>query len=105
MVIWNSALSIVMKLPLLFIPLLNTIATFYYENDNSNTSKNRNFDTFWFMIYRNGLINLMPVLDDWLFILQISIQLFVYVRVDKKIKTGLDRLINNKSKLFLFFKI
>lgn len=104
MVIVNSTLNFVFKLPQTLIPLENAIETFYYQSKYyDHCGLNCNFAFNWFSqdLRDSRVYYLMSDLSDWLFSILISIQLFVYWKFDRKINTGLDRLIDfNFEKLF-----
>lgn len=96
MVVINSLLNLAFKLPLAFIPMVNAIAAFYYQSQ-SFLNGNFAFDTFLGKFRECNLYYLILDLADWLVTLLISIQMFVFVRFDKKIKFGFERIFNPKS--------
>lgn len=90
MVIVNSAFNIFFKIPLLIVPVYNSIYTFYFK-------KNGTFfkDSMRILDYKLNyvdLIYLLTDLSDFLFTLLISIQFFVYVCFDKNIKMGFHKI-------------
>ena len=92
MVAWNSALNIALKIFFLYSPFINTVTTFYYKSDAFNVRKNLGLQTFLNKLGRAGFSFILPtMIPELLFTILISIQLFVYIRFDKKIKTGFDR--------------
>jgi len=48
----------------------------------------------WFLtyLYNSGLSDVISDVADLLYTILISIQLFIYIRFDKKIKTAFDRI-------------
>lgn len=90
MVILNSALNFFSKLPLAFIPMANTIATFYYKT-NYYQEGNWGLHMLLWKMRANGFYYLLPDFADFLYTILISTQLFVFAKFDRKIKTGLDR--------------
>lgn len=103
MVVLNSTLNIIFKLPFAFGPFVNVIATFYYKSDSY---RNHNFGYHIFMhkIKINGIYYLIPDFGEWLLTVLFSVQLFIYVRFDNKIKMGFYRFLDivkeKKTKLF-----
>ena len=94
MVVFNSILNLVFKLPLSFVPLSNAIATFYYQRNPIQfgfSTSNLEYHTFYNKLLQANLIYTIPDFGEWLLAILISIQLFVYSKFDRKIKTGLDR--------------
>ena len=97
MVVCNSAFNILFKLPLLFTPILNTIASIYFRSNGYKTGRSVSMDTFLNILSRSGTLELLPYVADWLYTILISTQLFVYVRFDRKIKKGLDRILKREE--------
>lgn len=96
MVMINSALNLFLKLPLVYVPIQNMIATIYY-NDNVNPFVNiwKDENLFTFYLYMKtmkeaDLITLIYEFSNWLFNFAISIQFFVYLKFDKKLKEAFD---------------
>lgn len=89
MVVLNTTLSTLLKLLLSFIPVINVIAEFYYKLSIPETYPG--FGTFYGAINNLGIYELIPVLADFLFTMFISVQLFVFIKFDRKIKLGFDR--------------
>ena len=98
MVIVNSLLNIVLKLPLCFFSLHYLIL--FIGHNFLNESK------AWFLyeIFYCNISKSFPLLNlsepyDFLFLILISIQLFVYIRFDLKIKAGFNRMFNKSTSL------
>lgn len=90
MVVLNSTLNIIFKLPLAFGPFVNALAAFYYQSD-SYKQNILGYHIFMRKLKLNGLFYLIPDFGDWLLTFLLAIQLFIYARFDKKIRMGLDR--------------
>ena len=103
MVILNSAIGILFKLPVFFIPLLNMCAQFYNKPNKHNFSRwyNSSFNYFYFIFTESEFYSLVQDLSYLFFTFSLAIQLFIYNRFDKKFQTGFDRF---KDKLFLKIK-
>ena len=89
MVVLNTTLSTLLKLLLSFIPLVNVIAEFYFKS--SFKDNHPRFGSFYGTINNLGIYEMLPVLADFLFTVFISVQLFVFIKFDRKIKLGFDR--------------
>lgn len=100
MVVLNSTIGILFKLPVSLVPLINVVAQFYYKNDN-NSFAHPGFHEFYLTLYITGLNILLQDLSGFLYTLSLSIQMFIYKRFDKKLQAGFDRL---KEKAFKCFK-
>ena len=96
MVVLNSVIGIFFKLPASFIPLLNVVADFYYK-DKTNKFTHPDFGEFYSMLQDSELHSLILDISYFLYTLSLSIQIFIYIRFDKKFQTGLERI---KSRLF-----
>lgn len=97
MVIINSMLNILFKLPQMLVPIENAVETFYFHSkrfDHCDPIKTCHFGIASFSNnFRDSFVYYMlPDLSDSLYNILISIQLFLYAKFDKKIKMGLDRL-------------
>ncbi len=91
MVVLNSAIGILFKLPVCIIPLLNVCAQFYYKSFEFR-SHHGSFSIFYSMLIDGGFYNLIQDMSHLLYTLSLSIQMFIYNRFDKKFRTGYDRL-------------
>ena len=98
MVVINTAIGLLFKMPLSFIPLINVYAEFYYKNSHNRYTRPA-FNRFYLYLFNNGVYSQVSDLADFLFVVSISIQPLVYKRFDRKIQTAFDRLFNiNKTK-------
>jgi hypothetical protein len=91
MVVINTAIGLLFKMPVSFIPIINVYAEFYYKNFHNQISQ-PTFGNFYSSLFQNGFYSQILDFADLLFIFSISIQLFIYKRFDKKIQTAFDRL-------------
>lgn len=91
MVILNTALSILFKIPFVFIPIVNVIAGFYYK-DRQFAYDHAKFGRFYGALNSSGMYVLIPILYDFFYTVFISFQLFIFVSFDKKIASGFDRI-------------
>lgn len=97
MVVVNSALNILFKLPQTLVPFENALETFYFQNKFFDCGKTSSCN-FGFMSFSHNLRDsrvyyLISDLCEWFLIILISIQLIVYSKFDRNIKVGLDRLL------------
>ena len=92
MVIVNTSIGLMFKLPLVFLPLVNTIARFYYKDYVykilGGTRKNNYlaFDSFYTQLFETDSYILVQDLTELLYLISISIQFFIYKKFDKKFK-------------------
>ena len=96
MVVINSLLNIGLKLPYCYASLINltiNISEKFYKN----TKATQRFQLFYCRLCRGFFISFMPEPGDFLFIILISIQLFIYIRFDLKIKAGFKRILNKSD--------
>ena len=85
MVILNTSIGLILKLPLVFLPLVNTIAKFYYKDFNMRY-KNLAFDHFYFQLFEADFYSLIQDFTELLFLISLSIQFFIYKKFDQKFK-------------------
>jgi len=97
MVVLNTSLGIVLKLPSSFIPIYNVISVFYYKFFGY-TQAIPGLETFIYHMSNSDLLDVILDFTDLLHIILISIQLFIYIHFDKKIKHGFDRIFSANSK-------
>lgn len=95
-VILNTLIGILLKLPMSFLSIVNVCAEFYYRN-YSNTFMRPAFGEFYTFLQLTGLNFLLNDLANLLFIISLSIQLFIYIYFDKKVKISIERLRNNND--------
>ena len=91
MVVINTAIGLLFKMPISFIPILNVYAAFYYK-DREMPHIHPKFDRFYSSLFFTGFFGQISDLSEFLFILSISIQPVIYKHFDKKIKTAIERL-------------
>lgn len=97
MVVINTAIGILFKMPLCFIPILNVYAEFYYK-DSNKLNIHPAFGRFYSSLFRTGFYGRITDFADLLFILSMSFQPLIYKRFDKKIQIGFDQLFNQLLK-------
>ena len=91
MVVINSMIGVLFKMPVSFIPIINVYAEFYYKDLNNINNRPR-FDRFYLSLFQTGFYSQILEFADLLFIISISTQLFIYKRFDKKMQMAFDRL-------------
>ena len=96
MVVLNSAIGILFKLPVSFVPLLNVIAQYYYKS-YFNLFLHPSFHDFYLVFFTTGFYSLIQNLSHLLYMFSLSIQLFIYKHFDKKFQTGYERLKEKKK--------
>ena len=96
MVVLNSSIGILFKLPVCFVPLLNVVSEFYFKK-YSNVLYNISFALFYIKFFDSSFYSIIQDLSHLLYNLSLSIQMFIYNRFDKKFRTGFDRLMEKKS--------
>jgi hypothetical protein len=96
MVVINTAIGLLFKMPVSFIPVINVYAEFYYKDFNDRYTRPA-FGRFYLYLFDNGFYSQIIDLADFLFIISISIQPLIYKRFDKKIQTAFDRLLKTKE--------
>lgn len=100
MVIFNSAVNFLFKLPLVFIPLQNVIAAFYFKSHTYENHLDLRFDNYIKDLTASDMITLVAEWSEFLFNFLISIQIFIYLKFDLKLKEAfLKRFIYEKNKL------
>ena len=85
MVLLNTSIGLLFKLPLVFLPLVNTIANFYYK-DKSIRYRNLQFDSFYSHLFDVDFYPLIQDSTELLYLISVSIQYFIYRKFDKKFK-------------------
>ena len=91
MVLINTAIGFLFKMPISFIPILNVYAAFYYKDFNMRYI-HPSFGRFYSSLFFNGFYGQFSDFADFLFILSISIQPLIYKHFDKKIQIAFLRL-------------
>jgi hypothetical protein len=98
MIVLNTTLSLLFKLPVSFIPIVNVYAEFYYKSLR-NQFVHPKFGEFYSFLLDSGFYDVIIHFSDFSYTFIISIQMFVYKHFDKKFRSGFDRLIHgDKSK-------
>ena len=96
MVVINTVLGILSKLSCSFLSIVNLYATFYYRNyDNQFTSPI--FGEFYPYLLDSGFYSLIVDIYEFLFVVSISIQFFIYKRFDKKFLEGYNVVLSTKK--------
>ena len=90
MVIVNTAISVLFKLPVAFIPVVNVYAEFYYK-DYLNQFDHPKFGAFYSFLLDSGFYDFFLGFSDLLFNLSLFLQLFIYWHFDKLFKIRLCR--------------
>ena len=101
MVVLNSTIGVLFKLPVCIIPLINVCAQFYYKTwGNRILNSAHPFNILYSNLIDSGFYTLIQDVSHLFFTLSLSMQIFIYHRFDKKFRTGYERLMNkdNKSK-------
>jgi hypothetical protein len=96
MVVINTAIGLLSKLPVTFLPLLNAYAQFYYKNSNTRIEK-PSFDRFFTGLFDSGFYSNLADFTNLLYSLSMSIQFFVYNRFDKKYISGHSNLSKHET--------
>lgn len=97
MVVVNSALNFVFKLPQALVPLENAMLTFHFKTAKHCVAKCKNGFFFFARLRDSRLHYLIPDLSDFLYTILIFVQIFLLSRFDKNIRIGLDRLFGAKK--------
>ena len=92
MVLLNSGLNVLFKLPLSFMPVHNSIGTFYFKSGWYYSGSHLGFFKYNWILVKTGYFYLIPDLADLFYTVLISFQLFIYTRFDRKIKLAFSGL-------------
>ena len=96
MVIINTVLGILSKFPSSFLSVVNLYSTFYFRNyDNQFTAPI--FGEFYSYLLDSGFYSLIVDIYEFLFIVSISVQFFIYKQFDKKFLEGYNSIFFNKK--------
>jgi len=87
MVILNTAINLLFKIPISILPTLNVYAQFYFKKKNFLYEKPA-FEEFYFWLIDSGSFGMIEDLSDLLNCFSISIQFFIYKRFDTKFRNG-----------------
>ena len=96
MVVINTSIGLLFKMPLSVIPILNVYAEFYYKRLEKRFVHPA-FGRFYSSLFFNGFYGQISDLAEFLFILSVSIQPLIYKRFDRKIQTAFGRLFDHKT--------
>ena len=88
MVILNTTISILFRMPIVFLPIINVYAEFYYKNLLSNIVDHPHFDLFYSFLTGSGFYQIISELSDFFYAFSLSILLFIYLKFDKKFHEG-----------------
>ena len=91
MVVLNTAISVLFRLPIAYIPILNVFAEFYYKN-YSNIIFHPKFGKFYLFLVYSGFYDMIVNCSDLLYTISIFIQLFIYTHFDRKFKISLQQI-------------
>lgn len=89
MVVLNTTIAIVLKMPSSFVPIVNLYAEFFFRNFNERY-KNPAFGEFYVRFTDGEFYSSIQDFSTFLYCLSLSIQLFIYLVFDKKFKSGYD---------------
>ena len=92
MVIINTAIGVLFKLPSSFSSIVDLYASFYYQN-YENLFKAPVFGEFNLFLLNSGFSKLIVDVYEFLFIVSISVQFFIYKRFDKKFLEGYNNVV------------
>lgn len=84
-----SRTSLLLKLPLASISVVNAYAQFYYEHDDERHLRRflkPHFDNFYSAFFHTGFYATSQNAADLLYLVSLSIQIFIYNSFDKKFK-------------------
>lgn len=93
MVLFNSILNVLIKLPMLFISIHVTIERFYFASEEFYFYFN-SFYIFNLKMFKMDVLKMIPHLSKLLLVVYSSCLLFYYAHFDKKIQKAAQRLIN-----------
>lgn len=90
MVVLNTAIAIVLKVPSSFLPVLNLSADFYFRSFDERYKNSPGFGQFYSRFIYGGFYPAIEDLSTLLYCVSLSIQVFIYLIFDKKFKGGFD---------------
>ena len=96
MIVINTAIGIIFKLPSSFLSIVNLYAVFYYQNYKRIFLK-PNFGEFYLFLFDTGLYKLIVDIYEFLFVVSIAIQFFIYKRFDKKFLEGYNVIFSTRK--------
>jgi len=89
MVVINTAVNILFKIPISVNPSLNLYLQFYWKNKTLAFEK-PGFKEFYMWLIYSGSFMMIEDFLDFMYCLSISIQFFIYRRFDTKFRNGFD---------------
>lgn len=95
MVVLNTAIGIVLKMPSSFLPVVNLCADSYFRRFNQRY-KHPTFGEFYSTLIDGEFYGTIEDFSKFLYCFSLSIQFFIYLVFDKKFKTGYDNFKNKK---------
>ena len=110
MVILNSSLNLLLKLPATLYSLIYLWYSYYLQHNVPLVWENRTLERFFKLIYIEGNFRgLLLKLSDFLYLLSISLQFFFYKHYDKKLNSAIKKKFGSKNNvqtgLFSFFNL
>jgi hypothetical protein len=96
MVLINTAIALLFKMPISFMPVVNVYAAFYYKSFEMRYIR-PSFARFYSSLFFTGCNGFIIDFADFLFILSLSIQPLIFRHFDKKIQLAFNRLIHQKK--------
>lgn len=96
MVVINTAVGVLLKVPAAVIPLLNLYAEFYYY-DYKNQYLRPAFGDFYTVFFSNGFYGLFVDCLDFLYAMSIVSQVLIYFNFDNKLRSGFNLLGSSKT--------
>jgi len=87
MVVINTSINLLFKIPISILPIINVYAQFSYKNENSLLKK-PSFKEFYLCLIDSRSFSMIEDLYDMLYCFTIMIRLFIYIRFDITFKTG-----------------
>ena len=91
MVVLNTAISVLFRLPIAYIPILNVFAEFYYKNYRNQVFQPKFGEFYSFFVY-SGFYDMIVCCSDLLYTISIFMQLFIYTHFDRKFKISLQQI-------------
>lgn len=90
MVVVNTAVGVLFKIPSAFLPIVNTWAQFFYK-DFAMRFEKPGFDRFYVMLLDTGFYALVQDVAQFLYLASLAIHLFIYNRFDKRFNRALNK--------------
>lgn len=87
MVVINTAVAVLFKMPSAFLPLVNTYAQFYYKKSMTHEDHSK-FDQFFLPLVNSGFYWIVDDMARFLFCVYLTTQFFLLNRFDKNFKNA-----------------